>query len=236
MTKNLEIIAVIPARGGSKRIPRKNIKEIGGKPLISWVIDLSKSFPEFSDVIVSTDDSEIAEISKKSGATVRGLRAPELSGDFTPTIPVISDAIRTMTYPGSVPEFVCCLYPAALFCTPDDLGQSLELLRGNPEIDYVASVVEYPHPIQRAFGLGEDGKISINSAEAMKTRTQDLRPFYHDAGQFYWGRTDAWLRHVPIFENAMGYKLRSSNVVDIDTEDDWERAESLFQFLKSSKT
>lgn len=228
MKEGSKAVAIIPARGGSKRIPRKNIKVISGRPLISWTIELCTSLSEFSEVIVSTDDDEIAAISVQFGATVRGLRESGLSDDFTPTAPVIADAILKMTDAESPPDLLCCVYPAALFCTPEDLRGSLQLLKANRKVDFVASVVEYPHPIQRAFKLGEAGEIVVRSAESMKMRTQDLTPHYHDAGQFYWGRVEAWLRQAPIFENALGYKLESSKVVDIDTEEDWKKAERIF--------
>lgn len=236
MKEGSRAVAIIPARGGSKRVPRKNIKAMSGKPLISWTIELCSSLSEFSEVIVSTDDDEIAAISKQFGATLRALREPGLSDDFTPTVPVIADAILRMTDAESPPDYVCCIYPAALFCTSEDLRESLQLLKANRGVDFVASVVEYPHPIQRAFNLGEAGEIVLRSVESMKMRTQDLSPYYHDAGQFYWGRAEAWLRQAAIFENALGYKLESSRVVDIDTEDDWERAERVFNSLKPKKS
>lgn len=219
-------LAVIPARGGSKRIPRKNIRPMNGRPLIAWAIETALASGEFSDVVVSTDDDEIAEIARALGASVPFMRPADLSDDNASTVSVVAHAVVHLHGLGHEFGHVCCIYPAAILVTADDLRGAREVLLASSQ-DYASTVVRFGHPIQRALALGADGALQFVDPEAAAQRTQDLPPRWHDAGQFYWGRADAWLNTTPILPNAVGYELPSHRAVDIDTEDDWLRAERL---------
>lgn len=223
-------LAVIPARGGSKRIPRKNIKLFCGKPMIAWSIEAARLSGCFERIIVSTDDAEIAKVAREYGADVPFLRPPELSDDHTGTIPVIAHAIEWLEEWGEAPEEVCCLYATAPFVQPEDLQSGYQALQGSGDIDYAFSVTSYAFPIQRAIRLTANQRVEMFNPEYFNTRSQDLEEAYHDAGQFYWGRADAWLTGKPIFsERAVPMVLPRHRVQDIDTPEDWERAQWMFQ-------
>ncbi|MDP1878025.1 MAG: pseudaminic acid cytidylyltransferase [Actinomycetota bacterium] len=219
-------LAVIPARGGSKRIPRKNIRAMSGRPLMAWAIETALASGEFDEVTVSTDDDEIARIAESIGATVPFRRPAALADDHASTASVIAHATSEMRRQGLAPDLVCCLYPAAIFVTADDLAGARRLLETSTR-PYAAAVVRYSHPIQRALALDEGGELTPVDPEGLAMRTQDLPSRWHDAGQFYWGRTDAWVAGQPILPNAVGYPLAEGSVVDIDTEEDWRVAERL---------
>lgn len=222
-------VAVIPARGGSKRIPRKNIKLFAGKPMIAWSIDAALKSQCFDKVIVSTDDSEIASIAKKYGASVPFFRPDSLSDDHTATIPVIAHAIGWMQAEGWAVDKVCCIYATAPFLQPSDIVQGLALI-DEKSVDYSFSVTHYTFPIQRAVKINTAGRIEMFQPEHFLTRSQDLEEAWHDAGQFYWGQADAWLNNRPIFsERSVPVVLPPYRVQDVDTMDDWHRAECLFQ-------
>lgn len=226
-------LAVIPARGGSKRIPRKNIKLFCGKPMIAWSIEAVLQSECFDRVIVSTDDAEVAEIAKQWGAEVPFVRPAELSDDYTGTIPVIRHAVEQLNKEGAQPEFVCCLYATAPFVVTDDLKRGLSLLK-EQKSDYAFSVTSYAFPIQRAVRITEQGRVEMYSPEHFNTRSQDLEEAYHDAGQFYWGRADAWMQERKIFGcRSVPVTLPRYRVQDIDTPEDWIRAELLFKALQS---
>lgn len=219
-------IAVIPARGGSKRIPRKNVRLMNGRPLIAWAIDTAIASGEFSDVVVSTDDDEIAEIARALGASVPFVRPAELSHDHASTVSVVAHAVEHLLRRGDEFDLACCIYPAAILVTAHDLRGALAALLASSH-DYASTVVRFGHPIQRALDLGADGALRFADPEAAGHRTQDLPPRWHDAGQVYWGRAGAWRKATPILPNSVGYELPSHRAVDIDTEDDWLRAERL---------
>lgn len=222
-------VAVIPARGGSKRIPRKNIKLFAGKPMIVWSIEAAFASQCFDRVIVSTDDSEIAEIAKTAGACVPFMRPEALSGDHTATIPVIAHAIEWMQMQGWSLQDVCCIYATAPFIRAEDIAEGAALLR-QEGVDYAFSVTSYTFPIQRAIKLNAEGRVEMFQPEHFSTRSQDLEEAWHDAGQFYWGRVEAWLSSRPFFsDKAVPVILPPYRVQDIDTMDDWQRAEWLFQ-------
>ncbi|MAC46820.1 MAG: pseudaminic acid cytidylyltransferase [Oceanospirillum sp.] len=222
-------VAVIPARGGSKRIPRKNIKLFAGKPMIVWSIEAALASQCFDQVIVSTDDAEIAEIAKAAGASVPFMRPEALSGDHTATIPVIAHAIEWMQAEGWSLQDVCCIYATAPFIRPEDIAEGAALVQ-QAGVDYAFSVTAYTFPIQRAIKLNAAGRVEMFQPDCFATRSQDLEEAWHDAGQFYWGRVDAWLNNQPIFsDKAVPVILPSYRVQDIDTMDDWQRAEWLFQ-------
>jgi N-acylneuraminate cytidylyltransferase len=229
------MIAVIPARGGSKRIPRKNIRPLSGRPLIAWSIESCLTSGEFSRVIVSTDDDEISAIAIAAGAEVPFVRPASLSDDHAPTVDVIAHAVEHLAAMGSAVDLVCCVYPASVFLGADDLRGARELLQQHPATPYAATVVPYPYPVQRALRRSPEGTLSFVQPEHSGTRTQDLETLVHDAGQFYWGRSAAWLDRVAILDNAVGYPVDPSRVVDIDTEDDWRRAEVLHQMLLAER-
>lgn len=223
---------MIPARGGSKRIPRKNIREFAGKPMIAWSIEAALASGCFSRVIVSTDDDEIAAVAEANGAEAPFRRPANLADDHTGTIPVIAHAIDWLREQGDAPQAVCCLYATAPFVQPEDLQAGYRALQGGDDgdvVDYAFSVTSYAFPIQRALRLTPDGRVAMFQPEHFTTRSQDLEEAWHDAGQFYWGRAEAWQAGTPIFtRRAVPVRLPRHRVQDIDTPEDWHRAEWLF--------
>lgn len=225
-------LAIIPARGGSKRIPRKNIKPFGGKPMIAWSIEAALKSDCFDHIIVSTDDQEIADIAIKHGASVPFIRPAELSDDQTGTIPVIRHAIDWFNQQGNSVEQACCLYATAPFVQAKDIQQGLEVLQQH-QCDYAFSVTSYAFPIQRAIRINEKGCVEMFNPEHFYTRSQDLEEAFHDAGQFYWGQAQAWLDGRVIFTpNSVPVLLPRHRVQDIDTLEDWVRAEWLFKAIQ----
>ena len=223
-------IAIIPARGGSKRIPRKNIKPFYGKPMIAWAIEAAKKSGLFDRIVVTTDDYEIASIAKEWGAEVPFLRPVDLADDHTPTVPVIAQAITALAEKGIFSDLVCCIYPCAPFLQASDLLAGLELLHESGA-DFAYSIAEYAHPVQRALLRANDGKMQFLSPDYEITRTQDLPKVFHDAGQFYWGRVEAWLAEKRMHSEGAGLVIPHWRVVDIDVDEDWKRGELLFQIL-----
>lgn len=224
-------LGVIPARGGSKRIPRKNIRAFAGRPMIAWSIGAAIESGCFDRLIVSTDDEEIAEISRQWGAEVPFLRPAELSDDYATTSDVIRHAIDWCAQDDRMPERVCCLYATAPFLRADDLTQGLDLLEER-EADFAFSATSYAFPVQRAIRLTPEGRVEMLMPEQFGTRSQDLEEVYHDAGQFYWGRSQAWLSGKPVFSScATAVILPRYRAQDIDTPDDWLRAELMFKAL-----
>ena len=227
-------VAIIPARGGSKRIPRKNIKDFCGKPMIAWSIEAALQSGCFERIIVSTDDEEIAEVALRFGAEVPFIRPEELSGDFVATIPVIKHAIQWLEANQIIPDWVCCIYATAPFISADALKSGLTLIQ-QQDTDYVFSVTSYAFPIQRAIKLQQNGTVQMFSPEHFNTRSQDLEEAYHDAGQFYWGASDAWLEEKPIFSSkSYPVILPRYLVQDIDTPEDWIRAELMFKAIEKN--
>ena len=228
-------LCVIPARGGSKRIHRKNIKQFCGKPLIVWSIEKAIESSCFDRIIVSTDDIEIANIAKNYGAEVPFIRPKELSDDYTSTNEVISHAIKFQIKNSKRPLVVCCIYPTAPFVQTKDIKHGLEILKTN-EVDYVFSVTTFAYPIQRSFRMTKNQKIEMFWPEYLFSRSQDLEEAWHDAGQFYWGITDSWLENKPIIgNNTKAIHLPRYRVQDIDTYEDWERAEWMFKVINKQK-
>jgi len=221
-------IAVIPARGGSKRIPRKNIKNFCGKPMIAWAVSVAKESGLFDRVIVSTDDTEVANIARDYGAETPFIRPEGLSDDLTPTVPVISHAVKSCLDMGWTVDYVCCIYPCTPFLQVDDLVASFDLLNER-DADFVYPITEYAHPIQRAMRYLPTGEMQFFSPQFELTRTQDLEMAYHDAGQFYWGKSSAWLEQKKMHSAGLGMPIPNWRVVDIDSPDDWIRAERLYK-------
>ena len=224
-------IAIIPARGGSKRIPRKNIKSFLGKPMIAWSIEVAKKSGLFDHIIVSSDDSEIIEIANKYGAETPFIRPQHLADDLTPTVPVIAQAIEECLNLDLNPKNVCCIYPGVPLSEKDDLIKAYNLLESN-QVNFVYPVTEYSHPTQRAMRQKDSGQMEFIDSKNEMTRTQDLETTYHDAGQFYWGKTEAWLEQKKMHSDGIGMVIPNWRVVDIDNIDDWKRAELLAAVLR----
>jgi len=226
-------LCIIPARGGSKRIPRKNIRAFCGHPMIAWPIRAALASGCFDRVVVSTDDDEIAEVAEASGAEAPFRRAADLADDHTPTVPVIADAITRLGVADRTP--VCCLYATSPFVDSTDLRRGLDRLEetGAP---FVLSVTTYAFPIQRALRRDASGRVGMLDPAQMQTRSQDLEEAWHDAGQFYWGHAESWTHGRGIFEaGAQGLPLPRYRVQDIDTEEDWQRAEWMMRALQTDE-
>jgi pseudaminic acid cytidylyltransferase len=219
-------VAVIPARGGSKRIPRKNVRPLLGVPLLVRTLKVVQDCGVFDRVVVSTDDDEVAALARKAGAEVPFRRPPELSDDHTGTRPVIRHAIGELERHGGGPlALVCCVYATAVFITRADLVEARDLLV-ETEASFVFTVTTFPAPIQRALRRLPDGSCEMLEPEHRLTRSQDLEEAYHDAGQFYWGTRDAWLSDIPTFgRQSRLFVLPRWRVQDIDTPEDWQQAE-----------
>lgn len=222
-------VCIIPARGGSKRVPRKNIRDFCGKPMIAWSVDAAMKSGCFERIVVSTDDHEIADVATSCGADVPFLRGAELADDFTPTVPVIADAIARMGVGDQTA--VCCLYATSPFVTHEDLRAAFDKLR-ETEAPFVLSVTTYAFPIQRALRRDAAGKVEMFNLGHMQTRSQDLEEAWHDAGQFYWARAETWAAGRGVFDaGAVGFPLPRHRVQDIDTEEDWQHAEWLMHAM-----
>lgn len=226
-------IAVIPARGGSKRVPRKNVRLFAGRPMIGYAIEVAQRSGLFEHVLVSTDDAEVAAVARELGAEVPFLRPAALADDFTPTVPVIAHAIRAAAELGWRVDLACCIYPAVPLLRADALAQALALLEAS-DAPYAFPVLAYRAPIQRALKRDAQGRSAPLHPEFMQTRTQDLPPAFHDAGQFYWGRAEAWLAGLPLHADACTLVCDEGSVVDIDTEADWTLAEALYRVRKEA--
>ncbi|MBY4893444.1 pseudaminic acid cytidylyltransferase [Rhodobacteraceae bacterium N5(2021)] len=228
-------LCVIPARGGSKRIPRKNVRPFFGKPMIVWSIEAALASNVFDHVIVTTDDPEIAEVARVAGAEVPFMRPANLSDDATPTVPVIAHAVDEAEALWGPQDFVCCLYATAPFVLPEDIRKA-RLLLDTTEADYAFPVTSFPFPIQRGVYLRDDGRMEMFHPEHALTRSQDLEEAYHDVGQFYWGRKAAWLAGKTLIgPDAAPLIIPRSRAQDIDTPEDWDRAEQLFAMFQHSR-
>ncbi|MFM5810094.1 pseudaminic acid cytidylyltransferase [Aeromonas veronii] len=226
-------VAIIPARGGSKRIPRKNVKDFCGKPMIAWSIEAAKASGCFDKIIVSTDDTEIAAIAIQFGAEIPFIRPAALSDDYTGTIPVIRNAVEWLNQNDAPVDYACCIYATAPFILPEDLKQGLQLIK-DAGSSYAFSVTSYAFPIQRSVRITKNGRVAMFNPEHFQTRSQDLEEAWHDAGQFYWGTADAWCEERAIFgEDSFPVRLPRHRVQDIDTAEDWVRAEWLFRAMQA---
>lgn len=224
-------LAVVPARGGSKRIPRKNIRPFLGVPLLARCIGILQQSAVFDRIVVSTDDAEIADVARDAGAEVPFWRPRDLADDYAGTLPVVAHAIEQVVAAGVVPELVCCAYPAAVLVVPMDYERATAML-DQPEIAYVFTATSFPYPIQRALRQLSHGGCAMFQPEHRETRSQDLEHAYHDAGQFYVGRPEAWRSGLPMFTHQSRMLLLPRHrVQDIDTEEDWRRAELLYRLM-----
>ncbi len=223
-------VAIIPARGGSQRIPKKNIREFRGRPIISYAIRCALESGLFEKVIVTTDTEEIAQVARDCGAETPFLRSAELADHHTPLIPVIRDAIEKAAANATS---VCAILPTSPCILAQDLIKASAQLDADPTLGFVFSGTAFPFPIQRAVKLDGQGRVSMFQPEHQLTRSQDLEPSFHDAGQFYFGRKEAWLTHDGIFETSAALmELPSYRVQDIDDEQDWQRAELMHELLE----
>lgn len=227
----MSAVAIIPARGGSQRIPRKNLKLFNGEPMIVGSIRTALASGLFDRVVVSTDDEEIAEVAKAHGAQVPFMRPAGLADAYTGTAAVVTHAIRTLDQRY---EFACCVYATAPLLQARYLHQGLQALQAAPDKSYAFSVCSFAFAVQRALVINGDGGLDAMHPEYRQVRSQDLPTAYQDAGQFYWGRSEAWLRGDVIFSpKSLPVILPRYLVQDIDTEEDWRRAQYLYAALKA---
>lgn len=217
-------LCVIPARGGSKRIPRKNIKIFNGKPMIAWSIECAIKSGMFNDVIVSTDDDEIMKIAKQYGATTPFKRPKALSDDFATTQDVIKHSINEYSRNDAGVEYVCCLYATSPLTFPQDILKAVEIMSKNPTA-MVFPATTFDYPIQRALLINQDGWSTMIDKKQSLVRSQDLPETFHDAGQFYCAKIDRWKSDIPILEESKPLIIPRWRAQDIDTEEDWKRAE-----------
>ena len=223
-------IAIITARGGSKRIPRKNIKNFLGKPIIAYSIEAAIGSGSFDEVMVSTDDKEIAEIAMSLGAKVPFMRSEKNSDDYSTTADVIREVVLEYRKNGSDYDTLCCIYPTAPFVTASKLREAMKML-SETKADCVLPVVKYSYPIQRSLKI-ENGKVLMNWPENYFARSQDLTPVYHDCGQFYCMNTESLLSQMKLFaEHTLPIITSEEEVQDIDNEEDWKLAEIKYTFL-----
>ena len=225
-------ICVIPARGGSKRIPRKNIRNFCGKPMIAWAIGYALQSRLFDKVIVSTDDKDIADVAQSAGAEIPFIRPANLADDFTPTVAVIAHALEVCQEIGWTIEYACCIYPCVPFLEISDLSATFALLQ-KYDNSFVYPVTEFAHPIQRAMRRLPNGQMQLLCPEHELARTQDLERTYHDTGQFYWGSASSWTSSTMLHSAGRGLIVPNWRVIDIDNDDDWRRAELLYKAINN---
>mgnify|MGYP002857491261 CR=1 FL=1 len=224
-------VAIITARGGSKRIPRKNIKEFCGKPILAYSIEAALKSKLFDEVMVSTDDAEIAEVAKRYGALVPFMRSAETANDYATTEDVLEEVLREYEKQGKIFSEVCCIYPTAPFVTAEKLVNAKKLLDNNPSADSVMPVVQFSFPPQRGLVV-RDNSLSYMYPENAAKRSQDLEPIYHDCGQFYYCRTESLLKyHDVVGKQTLPLTVSELEVQDIDNLSDWNIAEIKYKAM-----
>ena len=224
-------IAIIPARSGSERIPRKNIRNFHCRPMIGWSIERAKHSNLFDRIIVSTDDSEIAEVSVAEGAEVPFFRPKDLADNYTGVMPVIRQTLEKLQEDGFKTSEICLIYATAPFIRVEDLKRGQTILREH-NCDYVLAVTTFSSPIQRALKITSSGSVAMLQPEHSETRTQDLEHVYRDAGQFCWGTSNAWLNERIVFGgNTYPIEIYRPLVQDIDDPEDWTTAEWMYRAL-----
>ncbi len=230
-----QILAVIPARGGSKRIPRKNIKLFCGKPIIAYPISEIVKSGIFDEVMVSTDDAEIAKIAEKYGANVPFMRSSATSDDYATTIDVLNEVLSEYEKRGRHFDSICCVYPCSPLISSFKLIEANNVFQANNEISVVFSAIQYSYPIQRSFRI-VDSKVEMLYPEKFGSRTQDLEPIYHDAGQFYF-LSEAVIKNREILfaEYSCPYLISELEAQDIDTESDWKITELKYKLMNEVK-
>lgn len=228
-------IAIITARGGSKRIPKKNIKEFCGRPIIAYSIEAALKSGIFEEVMVSTDSKEIAELAKAYGAAVPFMRSEKTADDYATTADVIMEVIERYGESDRYFDTICCIYPTAPFITPDKLKQAMKIMEEKHPVE-VMPVVQFSYPPQRCFVIGENMEMRYKYVEYMQSRSQDLEKQYHDAGQFYIFDTKKYMEHQgKISEGIMPIIVSELEVQDIDNEEDWKIAELKYKLMKDRK-
>ena len=230
----MSTICVIPARGGSKRIPRKNVRPFRGQPMIAWSIQAALDSGCFDQVVVSTDDLEIAAIAREYGASIPFSRPASLSDDFAGTTDVVVHAIEELASRDCSPSLICCLYATAPFVRPEDLRSGHALWLAQEPSRPVFTAATYAFPIQRAFVINADGGAEMLQPNCYQLRSQDLPNAYHDAGQFYWADHTQWLAKPQFSHGTVPLILPRWRVQDVDTEEDWQQAELLHRLVDNS--
>ncbi len=231
MPKEVKHLAIIPARGGSKRIPQKNVKDFLSKPIIEYSITAAKNAGLFDEIMVSTDDKEIADISIKCGAKVPFMRSEETANDYAGIADVLFEVLQKYSERCNDFDYFCCVFATAPFIKPERLVETFNILKQN-NYSTVFPVVRFSYPIQRALKI-ENAKVSMIWPENYDKRSQDLMPAYHDAGQFYWAKTQDFLNEKTLFSSNSGaIVLPETEVQDIDTPDDWQIAEMKYEILQ----
>lgn len=229
------VVAIIPARGGSKRIPRKNIRAFAGRPMIAHSIAAALDSALFEQVLVSTDDEEIAEVARAHGAVTPFVRPRKLADDHSGTNAVVRHALQWLASAQQPASLACCIYATAPFVEAADLREGHRVLLSSGKA-FAFSVTSFEFPVQRALRRHPGGEIEALYPQYADTRSQDLEHAWHDAGQFYWGRADAFLDDVPLYStHAIGVPIPRYRVQDIDTPEDWRRAELMFQTLQRDR-
>ena len=228
----MKTLCIIPARGGSKRIPRKNIKPFMGKPIMAYSIEAALNCGIFDEVMVSTDDDEFVEVARRYSVSVPFLRSEATSSDYATTADVITEVLERYREFGKVFDSFCCLYPTAPFVTPNRLREASEKL--SAEVDACFTVVQYSYPVQRGLKVGDSGYVEMTNPEFLKSRSQDLKPIYHDAGQFYFIKTKVFETEKTMWAKRTAPLILSElEVQDLDTETDWKLAEMKYQLLRN---
>ncbi len=229
-------LCIIPARGGSKRILRKNVRSFLGKPILAWTVAVALEAGCFEEVMVSTDDDEIAGVASNAGASVPFRRSPETSGDHADTLSVLREVTEQYRRLGRDFDFCCCLYPTAVLTRPENLRQGYDILIGDPELAYVVPVITFGYPIQRGVVV-ESGKLRMLHPDHYNSRSQDLPKTYHDAGQWYWFRTERMRDGLPILGPHSGAVIiPEMDAQDIDNEEDWHLAELKYQLRQQEQS
>lgn len=221
-------LAIIPARGGSKRIPRKNIKIFMGKPIIAYSIEAALRTGLFDEVMVSTDDEEVAEVARKYGASIPFMRSEKTANDYATLADVLYEVINKYAECGDKIDNICCILATAPLITSEQLITAFEKLRSSDELSTVYPVVRFSYPVQRCLQIDSKGLVSMKWPEYMNSRSQDLEPLYHDSGTFYWHKVERWCSGN-IVRGAI--EMDELNVQDIDTETDWKLAELKYSIL-----
>jgi len=227
------IAAIIPARGGSKRIPRKNIRLFAGRPIIEYPIKAALAAGCFEEVMVSTDDAEIAEVAKRAGASVPFLRSARNSDDHATTASVLIEVVGKYRELGRALDLGCCIYPFAALVTPERLREGLQILNAHPDLNGAVPVLRFGYPIQRALRI-KDNLLDMIDQRHQNTMSQDLEPAYHDAGQYYWFRVNALIQARTLLGPKVApIRLGEMEAQDIDNEDDWRLAELKYQMRQA---
>ena len=230
----MSTIAIITARGGSKRIPKKNIKDFMGKPMLAYAIEAAKESGIFDELMVSTDSGEIAGVAREYGASVPFMRSERTSSDFATTYDVLEEVLAEYKKLGMNFDTMCCIYPCVPFLKAGSLQNAFRLMAGKGA-DAVMPVCRYPAPVEWAMRM-QDGVLAADDVEKQMVRSQDLRPAYFDAGMFYFYRTEAFLRkRTTLLPNTLGYVIDESECQDIDTPDDWRTAELKYRILREMR-